>query len=279
LEYLIYCDESTQRGKLFSNFYGGALVKSIHLKEVVSRLEQYKADNNMHGEVKWTKVTAPYLEKYIGLMNVFFDLLLEDKIKMRVMFQQNAVSDQITRNFSKEEHDQSYFKLYYQFIKHAFGLQYSGTGEEVYVRLFFDQFPDKREKVDKFKGFINNLQYSSEFIDADLSIRYNDIVEVTSHDHVILQCADVITGAIFFKLNKLNLEKNPETNKRGKRTIAKEKLYKQIHKRICETRPNFNIGMSTGTDSDLANRWEAPYRHWKFVPSEIVIDPINLLNS
>jgi hypothetical protein len=280
LEYLIYCDESSNRGKLYSNFYGGALVRSIHLKEIESRLKDYKANNNMNGEIKWTKVTAPYLEKYIGLIDVFFDLLIEDKIKMRVMFQQNAVSDKITRSFSKEEHDQSYFKLYYQFIKHIFGLQYSNGGtDEIYVRLFFDQFPDKKEKIDNFKGFIHNLQYSPEFIQANLSIRYSDIVEVTSHDHIILQCADVITGAIFFRLNRLHLEKDPVTNKRGKRTIAKEKLYKHIHKRICETRANFNIGMSTGIDGDWTNRWRSPYRHWLFTPSEITADSRKILNS
>ncbi|MDN3365428.1 DUF3800 domain-containing protein [Priestia megaterium] len=279
MEYLIYCDESSNRGKLFSNFYGGALVRSTHLKEIEERLEEFKAENNMNGEVKWTKVTAPYLEKYIGLMDVFFDLLVEDKIKMRVMFQQNAVSDKITRTFSKEEHAETYFKLYYQFIKHIFGLRYSNqTEEEIYVRLFFDQFPDKKEKIDNFKGFIHKLQYSQEFQDANLSIRYNDIVEVTSHDHIILQCADIITGAMFFRLNKLHLEKDPVTNRRGKRTIAKEKLYKHIHKRICETRANFNIGASTGIDHDVFNRWKSPYRHWLFTPSEISSDFKKILN-
>ena len=74
MEYLIYCDESVKRGNLFSNFYGGALVKSIDLNEVVSRLNQYKNEHNINGEMKWTKVTAQYLEKYIGIMDVFFDL-------------------------------------------------------------------------------------------------------------------------------------------------------------------------------------------------------------
>ncbi|MCY8561181.1 hypothetical protein MOD26_22250, partial [Bacillus haynesii] len=114
MEYLIYCDESTKRGKLFSNFYGGALVKSIHFNDVVSQLNEYKKSKNITGELKWTKVTAPYLDKYIGLMDVFFDLIQENKVKMRVMFQQNLVSDDVIRHFTKEEHEESYFKLYYQ---------------------------------------------------------------------------------------------------------------------------------------------------------------------
>lgn len=196
--------------------------------------------------------------------------LAANKVKMRIMFQQNSVSDKVTSNFTKEEHEESYFKLYYQFIKHAFGLKYSNKlGEEINIRLFFDQFPDKKEKIERFKEFIYRLQFSDDFMDANLKIRYDDIVEVVSHDHVILQCADIVTGAIFFKLNKLNLEKNPETNRRGKRTIAKENLYKHIYRRICEIRPRFNIGVSTSIDGDSYNRWEYPYQHWLFTPSEL----------
>ncbi|MGN1143952.1 MAG: hypothetical protein ACI4SU_05255 [Anaerovoracaceae bacterium] len=73
-------------------------------------------------------------------------------------------------------------------------------------------------------------------------------------------------GAIQFKLNKENEVKNPETGRRGKRTIAKEKLYKEINKRIREIYPNFNIGISTGFSDDRTKLWWQPYRHWSFIP-------------
>lgn len=31
-EYLIYCDESAKTGKYFSNFYGGALIRSTDIE-------------------------------------------------------------------------------------------------------------------------------------------------------------------------------------------------------------------------------------------------------
>lgn len=271
MEYILYCDESVKRGDIYSNFYGGSLVKSIHLEEVVNKLNEYREKNGIKAEMKWTKVTSQYLEKYIGLMDIFFDLLLENKIKTRIMFQKNSISDPVIRNFSKEEHELSYFKLYYQFIKHAFGLQYSNdSNQNIYLRLFFDRFPDKKEMVENFKTYIYNLQYSQDFYEANLHIRYDDIVEANSHEHIILQCTDIITGAMYFRLNKLHLKKDSQSNRRGKRTIAKEKLYKHIRKRICETRPNFNIGTSTGMDNDSSNKWKHPYRHWCFVPSEVL---------
>lgn len=42
VEYFIYCDESEQKGHLFSKFYGGALVRSIHISEVIQTLEACK---------------------------------------------------------------------------------------------------------------------------------------------------------------------------------------------------------------------------------------------
>ena len=57
---------------------------------------------------------------------------------------------------------------------------------------------------------------------------YNgDIAEVDSKNHVILQYIDIALGSMNFKLNNMDKEKMPNSNRRGKRTIAKEKLYKK----------------------------------------------------
>ena len=63
-EFVIYCDESIEKGAYYSDFYGGVLVASKDLDNVVQRLENCKADLNLHQEVKWIKVTENYLEKY-----------------------------------------------------------------------------------------------------------------------------------------------------------------------------------------------------------------------
>lgn len=73
-------------------------------------------------------------------------------------------------------------------------------------------------------------------------------------------------GAMYFRLNDLHLDKPAGSWKRGKRTIAKEKLYKYIHKRICEILPSFNIGISTGKGDFQNPAWELPYSHWRFIP-------------
>ena len=138
-EYVIYSDESASFGVVFSNFYGGALIRSSHLDKVRQLLAAKKAELNLYGEVKWQKVTANYLEKYRELMDLFFDLIDEDIIKVRIMFTQNLY---IPLNLTDEQKEHAYFLLYYQFIKHAFGLIHSNPGNTtIWVRLLIDQMP------------------------------------------------------------------------------------------------------------------------------------------
>lgn len=104
---------------------------------------------------------------------------------------------------------------------------------------------------------------------AGLTIAMEDIAEFRSHDHVLAQCLDVVLGAMAFRLNNKHKVIPPGQKMRGQRTVAKERLYRHIHRQICTLKPRFNIGISTGTPGGQAERWSAPYLHWCFVPREM----------
>lgn len=260
-EYIIYSDESVSKGAAFSNFYGGALLRSRDIDNVRKQISDAKRSLNLYGEIKWQKVTANYLEKYVALMDLFFDLIAQDIIKIRIMFTQNI---RVAANLTKEHRDQEYFILYYMFIKNAFGLIYCGE-RPVRVRLLLDQMPANREQRERFRGYVSGLSSNADFRNARITIRAEDIVDVVSHDHDILQCLDVILGSINFRLNNLHLIIPPGKKRRAKKTRAKETLYKRMNKRMCQIRPHFNIGITTGSDGDRANRWQHSYRHWLFI--------------
>lgn len=118
-EYLIFLDESEKRGTYFSNFYGGVIIGSKEYDRITSLLQQKKTDLNFFGEVKWSKVSATYLERYVALTQAFFTEILRGKLRIRIMFRQNAHRPQ---NLTREQVESEYFMLYYQFVKHAFGL-------------------------------------------------------------------------------------------------------------------------------------------------------------
>lgn len=273
-ELVLYCDESDSSGKHFGNFYGGALVESRHLAEVIERLEECKLRLNLLGEVKWQKITEPYADKYIELATDIFVLVRAGKLKLRVMFTQNYFS---AHRLTTEQRENGFFLLYYQFLKHAFGLKYAGLpdAEGAGVRIYFDKLPDTGEKCAAFKGYVSGLSKNADFRRAGIAIQQNQLAEIDSKEHVILQALDLVLGAMQFRLNDKHKEKIEGTNQRGKRTKAKERVYKHILAEIKATYGGkaFNIGTSTGRELGMKSLWIDPYRHWLFKPAEGAIRP------
>lgn len=270
MDYILYCDESIKEGKFFSNFYGGALICGTHFDKVNKSLNEKKQELGLNGEIKWSKVTENYLDKYLQMISFFFDYINKNIIKIRIMFTQNC---RVPTKLTREQKENEFHILYYQFFKHVFGFQYCNCPDRpIYLKPYFDSLPDTKEKNEIFKDFIFNLQYDPIFFNNQIKIRREDIAEVKSHDHVILQCMDIILGSMQFRLNNLHLEKPKGSQRRGKRTIAKEKLYKHINSLIRNIYPGFNIGLTTSIGNDISNIWHHPYRHWLFVSSDSEYD-------
>jgi hypothetical protein len=270
-EYVIYCDESVHDGKYCSDFYGGLLITSGKLTKVIARLEKEKHRLGLGAEIKWGKVTHQYLTKYIAMMDIFFKEIHHGNIKVRIMFRQTAHK---ATGLTHEQKEGSYFLLYYQFLKHAFGLRYCNEGTKkhpIQLKFFFDELPDKSFKNEIFKNHIYSLQSLNIFSNQHLEIKRENIAEVDSSKHVLMQCLDIVLGAMAFRLNNKHKEKPPDAKRRAKRTIAKEKLYKHILKKIRKEKAHFNPGISTGREQ-LEDLWKMPYRHWNFLPANFEID-------
>jgi len=266
-EYIIFCDESDASGKYYSNFYGGVLVGASQYNRITARLNAEKQRLNLFGEVKWSKVSAQYLSKYDDLIRKFFAELRNGHLRVRIMFRQNAHTPV---GLTPEQVEGAYFRLYYQFIKHAFGLSFHPpAGHPVRLKLFFDEFPETKEAATQFKGFILGLKDNPKIHHAGLTLRAEDIAEIRSHDHVLAQCLDIVLGAMAFRLNDKHKAIPPGQARRGRRTVAKEQLYKTVLAEIRHLKPGFNIGISTGVVGDPSARWHAAYLHWRFMPSEM----------
>jgi hypothetical protein len=270
-EYIIFCDESEQDGKYYSTFFGGLIVGASQYKKATERLNLVKKEQNFFGEIKWEKVTERYLSKYQEVVKAFFREISAAHVKVRIMFSHNARKP---KRITAEQREQRYYLLYYQFIKHAFGLQFIAPEEkDTRLRLYFDRFPDTGEKVERFKGFIYGLQQNRKFRAARIKIAREDITEIHSHDHALLQCLDIVLGAMVFRLNDKHKEKLPGQRVRGKRTRAKEQLYKTILQEIRKLHPNFNIGITTSGGKNGVSRWEKPYLHWEFRAADAGYEP------
>ena len=265
----IWLDESDKKGAYYSNFYGGILIDSRYYDSIYKDACNLLENLGIKEEIKWQKVNTYTFEKYIKIVDFIFDLLENDKAKIRIFFRNN----QFKPTGLSLNHIQNEFTiLYYEFIKHGFGLTYCDIPEnDRFVRLYIDDIPARGSQVAVFKQFILGLNNDREFIRNNVKIRSNDIIEVDSSTQLPLQFLDLILGAICFRLNDKHKIKDPQTGRRGKRTILKEKLYKYIYTRISRIKPHFNIGESTGIIS-LGDRWRFPYSHWSFKPTNAIRD-------
>jgi hypothetical protein len=272
-EYIIYCDESEEKGQYFSDFYGGVLVRGEDLAEVIAAIRKKKAELNLHREVKWQRVTEQYEAKYTALMDTFFDLVWNNKIKVRIMFTQNMY---VAKGLTKRHVDDKYFILYYQFIKHAFGLHCSPILDGgVHLKVYPDKIPDTKEKIAQFRSFVVALARLPDWRARNIQIHPDNVADVHSHEHEVLQCLDVVLGAIHFKLNNKHRALTARNNtRRGSRTKAKARLFKHIQTRIQGIYPRFNVGITTGRRTDDCY-WSDRYRHWLFKPRERIIIPVN----
>ena len=261
-ELILFSDESVAKGEYFSNFYGGVLVGSSQLERITGRLREVADQAGITGEMKWQKVTESRVEPYRRVIDAFFDEIAADLLKMRVMFSQNAFEPV---GLTAEHRDNAYFILYYQFLKHAFSLGSVKPTEPIRLRLNVDHLPDTKAKAWRFKEYLVSLFAKRRMGGGTISLEMEDIAEVDSRRHLILQVMDVILGAMAFRLNDRHRALIEGSRRRGKRTIAKERLYKAILKRInTSIRPNFNIGMSTRPIGEYITRWDLPYAHWNF---------------
>jgi hypothetical protein len=220
--------------------------------------------------MKWQKITENYADKYIVFVNAVFDIIERGDMKVRIMFTQNRYRPVLEEYMIGSD----YFMLYYQFVKHAFGLQYAvPEGGTASAQLLLDDVPHHADKFQQFKNYMSSLSSFPNWSRAGMSIAYEDITDVNSKKHNILQALDVILGGMQSRLNEKHTKPQPPARKRSKRARAKERVYAVIKNRIQAIYPNFNVGVSTATWDGLHERFEHPYRHWLFVPNNASIDP------
>jgi hypothetical protein len=268
--YICYCDESDASGRFYSHFYGGALIEASKQQAIELELQSVKDRLNIFdGEMKWSKITEPYADKYIEFIEAVFDIIARGDMKIRIMFTQNRHVP-----YLEDYHvDNEYFLLYYQFLKYAFGFRYATNGDETAsAAILLDDIPHNTEKLSSFRNYLSSLSDFPVWQRAGFSIAASDITDVNSKNHNILQALDVILGGVQSRLNEKHTRPIAPLRRRGKRTIAKEKVYKVMMKRVWMIHPRFNVGITTGTPHGLEDRWHQPYRHWLFIPNNGEID-------
>ena len=247
-KYVIYCDESDRKSKKYCYFFGALILKNDDILEVSNYLQN--AISNYNSELKWSKISNSYIDNslYKNFIKAIFELIESERIKIRIFFMPNIFLE----SHSNQSDEISFFKLYHTFLTHTF------KGFKI-ESVMLDRLPiQTKTEVYKFKTYLSKK----------LNLNSSQISDIDSSKHIIIQAIDILTGAISFKLNKKDLERNCD-GKIGKKTKSKLNIYKYINARIRSLSPQnyykyFNIGVSTGTlNCEGFNRkLFDKYRHW-----------------
>ena len=86
--YIIVSDESTRKGKNYSYFFGGCILKENEYDRISLTLNLLKNNYNLH-EIKRQKINEYNVDKYISIIEAFFDYIKAGLVKVRIMYAPN----------------------------------------------------------------------------------------------------------------------------------------------------------------------------------------------
>ena len=246
------CDESSKKGKRFSYFYGGAMLKENKYDKIASILNDYKAKFGLN-ELKRTKINDRNYKSYMDVLELFFTFVKSGDIKVRIMFSPN---EQLQTDIPHSQNE-TYTKFYHTFIINSFNIFYAQ--KDYSLRLIFDDLPETKEQCLKFKtSLIKSIKRNKKPKTNKVFLKKQDIAEVDSKKHVILQCVDVIVGLTDFFLNTTDEDLNNSV-----RAKAKFNVWKFIYERILEINKEFNFTKST-LPIYSHKGWNTPYQHFVY---------------
>lgn len=191
----IYCDESCHIEHDHKNFSLLGSVSSAYnqVKRHAERIKYIKEKHHFYGEIKWTKVSSSQAQFYKDLLDYFFDTDLQFRA---VVVNKSKINNQ---NYN-QDYDTFYYKMYYYLLNHNKNSQYS-----------YNVYLDIKDTLSAHK--VNTLK---EILNVKYGV-FRTVQNIRSHESVLMQLADFITGALSYNLNNSD-----------KKVVAKNQIIERI---------------------------------------------------
>ena len=186
MNFEIYCDESCLEAlnKKDEHFYmgiGGIWMPSEMRDKFKTDIQAIKLKYNVHGELKWNKVSPKFLPLYKEIIDYFFEA---EYLRFRVILVESDKVDLV--HFHNSDAELSFYKFYYQMIK-----------TWIYDFNLYDVFVDLKKNRDK--GRLKELE---KFLDkANFFSDVRMVQGLPSNQSLGIQLADVLTGLVTAKFN------------------------------------------------------------------------------
>lgn len=210
MKYEIYCDESCIEALFNSEAHKYAVIGGIWLpaesrEGMKNAIYNIKKKYGKLGEMKWNKVSPSSIKLYKELIDLFFDTY---QVRFRaICIEANKVNH---KTFNNGNGELGFYKFYFQLIQH-----WLINGNE--YNLFLDY------KVNGYKHRVHEL---GKILQASTNASLNVAQALPSEQSVLIQLADVLTGATAAAFNC--------TAKGSKQEICQH-IEKYIGHTICRT--------------------------------------------
>jgi hypothetical protein len=256
------------------SFFGGIFAPKQDADRLDTKLHAIRDGHRYRREIKWSDLSPQWLPLYIDLVNELFVHLTNHDVRYRQAFRDRSVVFVPPVGAPQDSILDVEFKLYYQFIKHSFGLKYlplaQGGFDKIILRL--DTHSSQKHRS-RFKEFAEGLPRLLGRTDLEI-----DCTHHCSTKLIRIQMCDVLAGAAGSYGNKFHDKR--ATGQRGmteyqkcRHTLARH-IYNKMRNLNNLTRGKnaFNWFESTGRDGNPKNALLHKIRIWKFIPSHYKID-------
>ena len=188
MKFEIYCDES--RPELFSSknpkarymVIGSVWLKAEDRADFKKTIRELSDKHRVGGEFKWQKISKSREGFYRDLVGWFFGV--GDRLRYRCIAVDREKVDLL--RYHENDQELGFYKFYYQMLHHWI-LDFNEYA------VFCDF---KRNRV---RSRLHTLQRCLGY--SNLSSQITNVQALPSHESVLIQLADVITGAVSARLN------------------------------------------------------------------------------
>ncbi len=194
--YHIYCDESRQSKDRYM-VLGGIIIPQKNIDEFNATMHNFRIDQNMHAELKWTKVSNQKINEYKRFVDYFFALNNTDRLHFHCIIIDNHKVDH--KRFSKGNKELGFYKFYYQLLLHSFGKKYYRHDDRFIVNL---DYRNTTYSLDTLKTVLNRGMKKKFSI---VTLLFVAVEPRNSKESEIIQINDIILGAIGFQKNGYHL--------------------------------------------------------------------------
>jgi Protein of unknown function (DUF3800) len=221
MNFEVYCDESGLEALARKDAHryiviGGIWFPSDYRKQFKAEFETIRQRNNVHGELKWSKVSPRYEDIYKEVIDYFFR---SNDIRFRAIVIESSKVDHV--KFNSADAELGFYKFYYQLLHHWI---YDFNSYDIFVDL----------KVNRSKGRLKDLERVLER--SNLTSDIKQVQGLPSEQSVGIQMADILTGLVSTKFNneatgcaKLSLIKHLEENHLHKPIFATPKWQEKFN--------------------------------------------------